>query len=1011
MEERGRRLAEDLRDVIEGDVRTDRTAVALYSTDASLFEVEPLAVVCPRTVADVEKLASYSAEQKIPLTARGSGTGLAGGALGSGIVVDFSRHMNRVVSIQGDQVRVQPGVLRDQLNQQLRGIGRYYAPDPSNSRITTIGGMLAVDAAGSHAVRIGSARDHVSSIECVLSGGQRVEFSREVLRGPEPGTPQVVQSAAGSVSAGLSPEFTLAQLTSTTRRADLLEGLSRLLLSSEDLIRRHQPPLIRNCSGYMLRGVLNGDTLDLPRLLAGSEGTLALFTEATLYTLPIPDHRSAAMLMFASLDDAVHAVRLILPMDPSACDLLDRRLLSLGRGADERLRDAILPEAEAGLIVEFTGEAAGGVLQRLQDLQKLLRSEGLDFRITRTAATFEEAELLWSLPARVVSLLASLRGESRPLPFVEDIALPPEQLAPFLQTAQKIFQQHEVTATLYAHAASGQLHFRPILPVPSRGHPTKLMDLASELYSRVIEAGGTISGEHGDGISRTAFVRSQYGPLYAVFEEIKRLFDPLRLLNPEKIISDTSDSPLRLLRHNHVAARQPNLADTPLLPVMQLNWSADDAAAAAARCNGCGACRVREPSGRMCPFVTTGTVEDVTPRATAAILRRAICSDGPSDLLQNESIRPVIESCFNCKQCQLECPSEVDIPRIVLEARAQFVRAHGLTRTQWLLSRVHTWAPLISRVAVLANPLLRYRPIRLLLERLTGLAAKRRLPAFAGTSFLNSTRVRRSENSAAPGNPLPTVVYFVDYFANFHDPELAEAFCRVLEHNGFRVFVPPEQTVSGMSMVSAADFDAARRVAEHNLRELTEPAREGYRILCTEPSAALCLAREYPLLTDRKDAEIVASRTLDAGTFLLDLLRKGKLRRDFSPLPIRLAWHTPCHIRALGPETGFREILQLIPQIQIVPIEKGCSGMAGAFGLAAQNFQQSLEIGHELLQTMGTIDAVAGTTDCSSCRMQMEQQASIPTIHPIKLLALSYGLMPRLAERLKQRPSGLSMAR
>ncbi|MGV2340634.1 MAG UNVERIFIED_CONTAM: hypothetical protein LVR18_43835 [Planctomycetaceae bacterium] len=347
----------------------------------------------------------------------------------------------------------------------------------------------------------------------------------------------------------------------------------------------------------------------------------------------------------------------------------------------------------------------------------------------------------------------------------------------------------------------------------------------------------------------------------------------------------------------------------------------------------------------------------------------------------------------------------------MLEARAQFVRAHGLTRTQWLLSRVHTWAPLISRVAILANPLLRYRPLRLLLERLTGLAAKRRLPAFASTSFLNSKRVRRAENSASPGNPLPTVVYFVDYFANFHDPELAEAFCRVLEHNGFRVYVPPEQTVSGMSMVSAADFDAARRVAEHNLRELAEPAREGYRILCTEPSAALCLAREYPLLTDRKDAEVVASRTLDAGTFLLDLHRKGKLRRDFSPLPIRLAWHTPCHIRALGPETGFREILQLIPQIQIVPLEKGCSGMAGAFGLAAQNFQQSLEIGRDLLQTMATIDAVAGTTDCSSCRMQMEQQAPIPTIHPIKLLALSYGLMPRLAERLKQRPSALGMAR
>lgn len=1012
MEERRRQIAEDLADVIDGDVRIDRASVALYSTDASLFEIEPAAVVCPRTATDVEKLAAWSVEQRIPLTPRGSGTGLAGGALGSGVIVDFSRYMNRVVSISEDQVRVQPGVLREQLNRQLRTIGRYYAPDPSNSRITTIGGMLAVDAAGSHAVRIGSARDHIASIECVLSGGQRLELSRERLSGPDPGTPQVVHSQAGTASLpGLTSELSLAQLTPATRRADLLSQLVSLLRSSEELIRRHQPPLIRNCSGYMLRSVLEGETLDLPRLLAGSEGTLALFTEATLYTLPIPDHRSAAMLMFASLEDAVRATQLILPMDPSACDLLDRRLLSLGRGADERLRDAILPEAEAGLIVEFTGEAAGGVLQRLQDLQKLLRSEGLDFRVTRTAGTFEEAELLWSLPARVVSLLASLRGDSRPLPFIEDVALPPEQLAPFLQTAQRIFQQHEVTATLYAHAASGQLHFRPILPVPSRNEPTKLMDLASDLYSQVTAAGGTISGEHGDGLSRTPFIRSQYGPLYSIFEDVKRLFDPLRLLNPDKIVAETVESPLRWLRHHRPAPRQPESDDAPLLPVMQLNWSAQDAAAAAVRCNGCGSCRVKDSAGRMCPFVTEGTAEDLAPRAKAALLRQAICADGSADLLQHESIRPVIESCFNCKQCQLECPSEVDIPRIVLEARAQFVRAQGLTRTQWLLSRVHTWAPLLSRIAPLANPLLRSRPVRRLLERLTGLAAARRLPPFARTSFLNSSRVRRPDNSATPGTPLPTVVYFVDYFANFHDPELAEAFCRVLEHNGYRVYVPPHQTVSGMSMVSAADFDAARNVAEHNLRELAEPASEGYPILCTEPSAALCIAREYPLLTNREEADVVARKTLDAGSFLLDLHRTGKLRRDFTPLPMKLAWHTPCHIRALGPEAGLRELLLLIPQLQIIPLEKGCTGMAGTFGLAARNFQRSLEIGHELMQTIATIDAVAGTTDCSSCRMQMEQQASIPTIHPIKLLALSYGLMPRLAERLKQRPAGLSMAR
>lgn len=1012
MDDLRRRIAEDLADAIDGEVRIDRTSVALYSTDASLFEIEPAAVVCPRSVSDVEKLAVYSADQNLPLIARGSGTGLAGGALGRGIVVDFSRYMNRVISMSGEQARVQPGVTRDQLNRELRAVGRYYAPDPSNSRMTTVGGMLAVDAAGSHAVRIGSARDHVISIECVLSGGQKLELGRELAGSDEPRIPQVVQgSSPVSGLPGFSSELPLSSLTPATRRADLLEGLARLLRDSEGLIRQHQPPLMRNCSGYMLRGVLQGEHLDLPRLLAGSEGTLALFTEATVYTLPIPEHRSAAMLMFGALDDAVRATQVILPMDPSACDLLDRRLLSLGRGADERLRDVILPEAEAGLIVEFTGDAAGDVLQRLQDMQKVLRSEGIDFRVTRIAGSFEETELLWSLPARVVSLLASLRGDSRPLPFVEDIAVPPEQLAPFLQTAQRVLQKHEATASLYAHAASGQLHFRPILPVPSRGEPTKLQEIAGDLYEQVWLAGGTISGEHGDGLSRTSFVARQYGPLYSVFEDVKKLFDPQRLFNPEKIIASEAQSAVGWLRQIRPVQRVEELSGEPVLPVLQLSWPADEAAATAVRCNGCGSCRVHEPSGRMCPFVTDGTSEELSPRAKASLLRRAICTDSSLDLLQNESVRPVIESCFNCKQCQLECPSEVDIPRIVLEARAQFVRAHGLSRTQWLLSRVHTWAPLLSRFSMLVNPLLRHRPVRRLLERLVGLAAARRLPAYARRTFLDSPRVQREDNNGAPGSPLPTVVYFVDYFANFHDTELAEAFCRVLEHNGHRVYIPRSQTVSGMSMVSAADMDAARTVAERNLRELIEPAREGYPILCTEPSAALCLTREYPLLIRNEDAELIARETRDAGTFLLELHRRGKLRLDFSPLPIRIAWHTPCHIRALGPEAGLLELLRLIPGLTIVPLEKGCTGMAGTFGLAAQNFQQSLQIGAELMDAVRTVDAVAGTTDCSSCRMQMEQRASIPTIHPIKLLALSYGLMPRLAERLKQRPSGLSLAR
>lgn len=1012
MEELRRRLAEDLRDAVEGEVRTDPSAVALYSTDASLYEVEPVAVVCPRSARDVERVAAYSADHGIPIIARGAGSGLAGGAIGRGIILDFSRHMNRILSVQGDRVRVQPGVVREQLNRQLREYGRYFAPDPSNGRVTTIGGMLGVDAAGSHAVRIGSTRDHVVSVECVLSGGQRIELGRETLGTNRGEVPSIVDITAGNTP-GLGAKtdgLKLSSLTPLTRQTELIERVSGLLRDNETLIQQQQPALLRNCCGYMLRGILRGDMLDMPRLLTGSEGTLAIFTEATLYTMPLPEHRSACMLMFGTMEQAILAMQQILPLDPSACDLLDRRLLSLGRGSDARFRDIILPEAEACLIVEFPGSSLREVQQRLDDAQRLLRDRGIDFRTTREATTYEDVEFLWSLPSQVVSLLASLKGASRPLPFVEDVAVPPEKLAEFLVAAQKIFQKHEVTATLYSHAASGQLHFRPILPVPNRGDETLLEPIARDLYRQVIQAGGSISGEHGDGFSRTSFIRTQYGQLYRVFQQLKDLFDPLKLLNPDKIISNDPQLTIRHLRRTRPSEKPAPAGTTPLLPVMQLSWTADEAADAAVRCNGCASCRVTVAPARMCPFVENDGDEELTPRARANLLRRAVCSPGTVDLLSDDSVRPVLDSCFNCKQCQIDCPSEVNIPHLLLEARAQYVQAHGLTKTGWLLSRVHTYARAASRFSFLTNWMLRNGLARRVFERFLGIAAQRRLPRFSRTPFLESLRVQRQDNTGAPGSQRPTVVYFVDYFANHHDPELAEAFVRVLEHNGFRVFVPRNQTVSGMTMVSVADLAAARVVAEQNIRELAEPAREGYPILCTEPSAALCLTQEYPMLLSSNDAEIVAQQTQDAGTFLLELLKKGKLKRDFTPLNLKLAWHTPCHTRAMRRGVAMLELLQLIPGIEVQILEKGCTGMAGTFGLAAENFQRSLEIGAALISTMSTIDAAAGVTDCSSCRMQMEQGSSIPTLHPVKILALAYGLMPRLAERLKARPSGLSLS-
>ncbi len=1018
MEEIRQRIVEELPDLLEGDIRTDSVTTALYATDASLYEIEPVAVACPYSATDVETLAAWASDHSVPLIARGAGSGLAGGALGRGIVVDFSRYMTEILELGSDYVRVQPGVIHAQLNRVLRQHGRCFAPTSSRSEITTIGGMLGVDAAGSQAFRVGSARDHLSEVDCVLMGGQRVTFSnhepvarRFAIR--QPVSSQVSENVLRDSGELFLPPvhnetLSLSRLLPLSRRSDILERLTAVLDEAEDDIRALQPVMLRNACGYLLRGVRNADSLDITRLLAGSEGTLCLFTEARLHTLPLPEHRSLAAIMFATTDDALRAMQLLLDLDPSACDLLDRRLLSLARETSQAWASVVHPEAEAGLFLEFTGLGQREIRQRLAESQSCLEDAGISHIVTQTAMTPKEVDQLWQLPLQATSLLAGLKGTSQPLPFVDDIAVPPHEISRFLTLAQKTFQRHEVTATMWAHAASGQLNLRPLLPPPVPETASRIEALARDLYHNVRTVGGTISGQSGDGLARTAFIRSQYGKLYRVFQQVKDIFDPQRLLNPDKIISDDGQLTIRHLRKSRVQAAANDTSD--LLPVLNLTWNADEAMQAARHCDGCGECRSTDQALRMCPFFRQHPSEEASPRSKASLMRTALASGNMEEMLTSDAVQDLAASCFNCRQCQLECPSHVDIPHLMLETRAQYVSANGLSRTEFLLSRFHTYARFASRFTRLTNRLLKHRIFRRLLQKTLGIAEQRRLPRYASRTFLNSSTARKECNDGRPGDERPTVVYFVDYFANHHDPQLAVAFVNILQHQGFRVYVPPAQTVSGMAMLAVGDTAAALEVAEINLRELGEPAREGYPILCTEPSAALCLRQEYPLLLKHPDAAAVAERTQDAGTFLLDLHARGKLKTDFQEMPLKLVYHTPCHLKAVSSQRGLLELLKLIPGVDIEVVERGCTGMAGTFGIAAEHFEKSLEIGDPLIRTLQSVSVSAGTTECSSCRMQMEQAVDFPTLHPIKILALAWGLMPAHDRQLKSRPSGYLMS-
>ncbi len=1008
-------LQEDLSDRFHGELHTDLATRALYSTDASLYQVMPQAVAFPRSTQDVSALARYASENGIPLIARGSGTGLAGGCLGEGIVVEFSRHMNQIISTDGDTVRVQPGATRDQINQHLKPLGRYLAPDPSNSSISSIGGMVGVDAAGSHAIRVGSIRDHIQSLQCVLMGGQVLELAAEpVLSENQSGVPVIASAdesadAFGRIKKQSDEPVHPASLTPATRKLELVQQLQSVLAQSVALIKEHQPALLRNCCGYHLRNVLSRGRIHFPRLLTGAEGTLAISTEVTLHTLPLPAAQGMLVVMFRSMAAAVDAMQQLLVLEPAACDLLDRRLLSLGRDTDVMFHDIVDSVAEAGLFVEFIGSSQAEVIMRMASAQTLLQQEQSGkHRITVTTSDTEEVERIWQLPSAVVPLLAGLKGASRPLPFVEDIAVPPPRIADFLKLAQRTFQKHEVTATVYAHAASGQLHLRPMLPLPADKDKNRLHAIATDLYQHVKDIGGTISGEHGDGLSRTSFVQAQYGPLYRIFKEVKRIFDPQNLLNPNKIISESKTLTVENLRPNCLPEQAPDAPAAGLLPI--LTWSSETAFDAASRCNGCGTCRKVDAHSRMCPFFHAEPDEITSPRAKANLLKHLALAQSPDELLEDSAFRNVAESCFNCKQCETDCPSEVDIPHVMLELRAQKVAQEGLSRGDRTVSRFHNYARMAARFPRILNRLLKFRMFRRSIQRMTGIDARRRLPRFAKQPFLKSSTVHSEYNVPDPESSLPTVVYFVDYFANHHDTALAEAFVRILRHNGFHVFVPPQQRISGLSVVNVGDIEHASAIANTNLDLLGPLAFEGLPILCSEPSAALCLRKEYPFLTKHEFADVVSSATRDAGDFLLQLHQVGKLKTDFTELPMKLAYHVPCHVKKKSETPGLRQLLDLIPGLEVTDVEKGCSGMAGSYGIAAEHFDTSVEIGRPLMDTINELDVVAGVSDCSGCRMQMEQEANRPTVHPIKLLAYAYGLMPSLESAFRSIPKGTMMS-
>ena len=1019
-EQQRSRVAEDLRGIVAGDVRCDDVFLQLYASDASVYQIRPLGVVRPRSTDDVIACVQYAADVGIPVHPRGAGTGAAGESIGPGLIMDFSAYMRRVVRIDTERVRVQPGIVHERLNRQLRRSGRLFAPEPYRTNVATIGGMIGRNDAGPRWSKYGATRDHVLSLQVVLADGTVHEFSREPVQSVQTGH--------------LHP-----------RKRQILARLAQMLADHSQLIRQRRPncPVYRG--GYDLDGLLCQDAVDLARLMVGSEGTLGIVTEATLATQAVPQHRGVAILLFDSLDKAVRAGLDIVALGATACELVDRRCLTLARESQVEYELLIPAETEALLVVEYQGDDGPQVREWIEMLIDNITHQRRMAFSARQALDDQEGQLYWGLVSRPPSAMYRVRGPSRPVPALEDIAVAPQILPEFLPRMQNVLKRWQVTASISVHIALGQLRIRPFLDIDGAGQVDHIRRLADELYTEVLDCGGAICGEHACGLSRTPYLRRQVGPLYEVFVAVKRLLDPQNLLNPAKIVGEDFELPFANLRpalqvpaappEAEVADRSdaaavavadstptaaghgvppvPEPAQEPVdrpsqlrnLVELQLNWHPERLIDAVADCNRCGECRTQAGPERMCPIFRFAPAEESSPRAKANLVRGLLTGEMPLSLLSSEPFKQVLDLCVHCHSCRLECPARVDIPRLASQCKASYVTVNGLSWGEWVVTRAELLLGLASLCRPAANWALSNRFVRWLMEKVLGIEHQRKLPRLAATSFMRWAAKRKLTRPARHSDP--KVAYFVDLYANYFDPQLAQAFVAVLEHNGIAVYVPAEQVQSGMAAVAAGDLDYARRIARHNVALLAEAIRLGYQVVATEPAAAVCLTHEYPLLLDEEDARLVAGNVTEACTFLWRLHTVGRLDLSFRPLRATVGYHTPCHLRALQVGSPGENLLGLIPGLRVRHIEEGCSGMAGAWGLLHRNYRNSLRAGWRLMSHIREAEIQAGTTECSACKLQMEQGTTKPTVHPIKLLALSYGLMPELAGLLASRGKSL----
>ncbi|HEV3142771.1 MAG TPA: FAD-linked oxidase C-terminal domain-containing protein, partial [Gemmataceae bacterium] len=932
-------LQKHLRNNIEGEVRFDDTSRRLYSTDASIYQIRPLGVVIPRTTRDLVTAVQVALEMRVPVTARGGGTSLSGQSIGSGLIIDCSKYLNRVLNIDSTArtVRIQPGVVLEQLNREVFRYGLQFGPDVSTISRANLGGMIGNNSAGSRSIVYGKTIDHVRRMNVVLSDGSEAEFG-----------------AVGS-----------AEWDRRADRATLEGGIYRtvreIVNHNAEEIRGRFPRILRRVSGYNLDALLgsSGETDPARRpglkdLIVGSEGTLAVLTEVELDLVPRPKYRGLLVPQFSSLGAALDANAACLEFRPSAVELMDQMLIDLSR--EQRSLNEVMksiPGRPAALLmVEFSSDDESEVSAKVHELQRRLNGiNGLLAAVPALDAA--QRDPLWNLRRAAMPLLYGIRGERKPITFVEDTAVTPERLPEFINRFREILHRHGTDGAFYGHASVGCLHIRPLLNLKDPSEIAGMRQITEEITDLVLEFGGALSGEHGDGLARSEWNRKMFGPvLYEAFRQVKRAFDPRNLFNPGKIV----DAPA-MTENLRYSPRKPDL------PPLVFDYGRQEGFFHSIElCNGSGVCR-KTQGGTMCPSFRATRDERDSTRGRANALRLALVGDSPvsenggldSNIENHAPLRErwlfdVMDLCLQCKACKTECPSNVDMAKL----KAEFLHSYYSHRSRpfghQLLAYVHRLYPLMSQFAPLAKLANHSRLSRWLLEKIGGIDHRRSLPDVHFHDFRRwFGKHRRKSIALASRNPKSeirnpkSVLLLDDCFTTFQEPEIGKTAVKILELAGYEVDLAGG-ICCGRALISKGFLTQAREMIAQALPILEQRLQDGQPLLGLEPSCLLTIADEWPELVPGPATGRVAAAAELADHWLAQQAKEGKVPIRWPRRPGKILLHGHCHQKALRGTAGSAAALRLLGGAEVTVLDSGCCGMAGSFGYEKQHFDLSVQI-------------------------------------------------------------------